>query len=188
VGAIFARVDRGSKPVLIEAFEDPRVIRGTFRKNAGHSYLVKEAGIVYVSVPFTELSQLADFRIRVIDASKSGGYATDPADVGALFDSPPASVPIIGDIDGVSLRKHRDWMKVATTLGILAEVGHFEIHVDRAGQYRWNLLRASGEVVADSGQTYATREACEADIHWIRTHAASLVVVPLDLPGGKCIP
>ena len=188
VDPILSRVDLGGEPILIEAFGDPRVIRGTFQEGAGHSYLVEESGIVYVSVPFTELRQLSDLRIRVIDASKARVSATDPAAVSALFDSPPESMPIVGDIDGAALRKHRDWSKVATALGLPVELGRFEIYVDRAGQYRWHLRRASGEIVAESGQAYMTREACEADIHWIRTHVGSLGIVPLDLPGGTCAP
>ncbi len=108
--------------------------------------------------------------------------------VAALFDSTPESMPIIADFDGASMRKHPDWLKVATALGIPAEAGRFEIYVDRAGKYRWQLRRASGEIVADSDQEYATREACEADIQWIRTYVASIDIVGLDMSGGQCEP
>ena len=95
---------------------------------------------------------------------------------------------LVGDLGVESLKKHRDWLKVAATLGVPAEAGHFEVYVDRDGRYRWRLRHASGDIVADSGQVFPSREACEADVQWVRTHAASLRIVALDVPGGRCAP
>src|SRR5262249_43932253 len=124
-GAFFARVDVGHEPVLLEAFADPRVTRGTYRERVGHSFGLEESGIVSVSVPFTDLRELTDVRIRVIDFSKAGAFAGDPSSVAKLFDSPPDSSPIVADINAASLRKHPDWLKVATALGLPARAGCF---------------------------------------------------------------
>jgi len=186
VEPILARIDLATRPVLVEAFADPRVTRGTFRKDLGHSYGVEQSGVVHVSVPFDDLRQLAEVRIRVLDASNAGLGATEPVGVAALFDSPPDSVRVIGDVDTASLRKHPDWLKVAAAL-VPADPGRFEIYLDRAGEYRWRFRRASGECVADSGQGYASREACENDVRWVRSHAPSSPVVSLDLlEGTRC--
>lgn|SRR5262245_35244654 len=188
VGAVLTRVDVGGRPALVQAFADPRVTRGTYRKVVGHSYTIEESGLVYVAVPFSDLRQLTDVRIRVIDASKSRGSASDPGGVAALFDSPPDSMSLVADLDVESLKKHRDWLKVGTTLGVPAEAGHFEVYADRDGRYCWRLRRASGDIVADSGRGFPSREACEADVQWVRTYAASLRIVALDVPGGRCAP
>jgi uncharacterized protein YegP (UPF0339 family) len=186
---ILTRVDLAGQPILVEAFQDPRITRGTFRiEEAGHSYRTEDSGIVYVSVPFNEGRELSTLRIRVIDGSKDRAPATDPTAVAALFDNPPQSMPIVGDIDAASLRKHPDWLKIATALRLPAEAGRFEIYIDQEGRYRWRLQSTSGEIVADSSEAYPTREACEAGINWIRSHAASLEVVALDLGGGTGAP
>jgi len=188
VGGILARVDVGGRPALVQAFSDPRVTRGVYRREVGHSRGIEESGIVYVSVPFTDLRELADVRIRLLDASKSRASVNDVGGVARLFDSLPESMGLVADIDTGSLKKHHDWLNVAQTLGIPAEAGRFEIFVDRDGTHRWRLRRASGEVVAESGQSFASRDACERDIQWVRTHAARARIVSLDVPGNQCAP
>ena len=59
--------------------------------------------------------------------------------------------------------------------------GHYEIYVDRAKKYRWRLRRPGGLIVADSGQGYVTRAACEADLRWIIEWGARAPVRSLDL-------
>jgi uncharacterized protein YegP (UPF0339 family) len=188
IGPVFTRVDLAAEPVLVEAFADPRITRGTYREKVGHSYGVGESGIVYVSVPFTDVRELSDVRIRVIDTSKAGSFAGDPASVAAFFDSPPEPSPIVGDIGATALRKHPDWLKVATALALPAKAGCLEIYLDHEGRYRWRLRRASGEIVADGAGPFLTREACEADIAWVRAHAASIEVLGLDSNGGTSGP
>lgn len=40
----------------------------------------------------------------------------------------------------------------------------FQIYKDKAGEYRWRLLAAKNNIVADSGEGYKTRKECEKDI------------------------
>jgi len=166
--------------VLVQAF-DPRVTRGKYREGVGHSYLIEESGLIYVVVPFSDLRELSEVRIRIIDASKSREVATEPSAVVAIFDSPPDSMSLVCDISADTLKKQPAWLKVAATLGVLAEAGHFEIHLDRDRRYRWRMRRMTGDIVADSGRAFPNREACEADLQWVRQYAASLRIVALDI-------
>ena len=41
------------------------------------------------------------------------------------------------------------------------EKATFEIDEDRAGECRWRLLHVNGNIIADSGEGYASRQKCE---------------------------
>jgi uncharacterized protein YegP (UPF0339 family) len=187
VGPIFTRVDLATTPVLLEGFADPRVTRSTYREKLGHHYSRSATGIVEVSVPFTDVRELADIRIRLIDASTSQTTAGDPALVEGLFDRPRESMVVVGDIGAASLRQHPDWLKVAARLGLPAVPGCIEIYLDAEKRYRWRICRASGDVLAESAKAYETREACEADVAWMRAHAGSLEVCAADTTGRTCL-
>jgi uncharacterized protein YegP (UPF0339 family) len=186
VEPILARVDVAGRLVLVQAIADPRITRGTFRKELGHHYGVADSGTFYVSAPFSDVRDLSEIRIRVIDASRSRGSATDPDSVAALFDRTPDSMSIIADIGATVLQTHRDWTKVATELALPTEVGRFEIYIDSSRAFRWRLKRSGYGIVGESAHAHPTREACEEEIRWIRAQAESLSVVPLDVPGGGC--
>lgn len=188
VGPIFTRVDTGTTPVLLEAFADPRVTRSTYREKVGHHYGRSDSGLVYVSVPFTDIRDLTDIRIRVIDASTARDTVGDPAFVAALFDRPPESMQVVGDVTAASLRQHPDWLTVAPALGLAAVAGCIEIYIDPEKRYRWRIRRVSGEVVAEGARSHGTRDACEADVAWVRAHVASLEVIASDATGGACGP
>ena len=174
VGEIIARVDLGDRAVLIESFADPRVTRGTYRPQVGHAFRGEESGIVHVSVPFTNLSELDDVRIRVIDTGKSGRGVFDVASVSALFDKPGEGTAVVADINAATLFKHPDWSKVVAQETTAA--GVFEIYALESGQFGWRLRRA-GEIIAEASRPFATRQACVEEIKWIQTHAESLRVV-----------
>ena len=44
----------------------------------------------------------------------------------------------------------------------------FQVYKDKAGEYRWRLLADSKTIVADSGEGYKTRKACELDIDRVK--------------------
>jgi uncharacterized protein YegP (UPF0339 family) len=186
VEPILVRVDVAGRLMLVQALADPRITRGTFRKELGHHYGVADSGTFYVSAPFSDVRDLSEIRIRVIDATRSRGPATDPDSVAALFDRTPDSMSMVADIGATALQAHRDWTKVATELALPTEAGRFEIYIDPSGGFRWRLKRAGYGIVAESAHAHPTREACEEEIRWLRTQAASLSVVPLDVPGGGC--
>jgi uncharacterized protein YegP (UPF0339 family) len=185
---IFARVDVGTATVLVEGFADPRVARSTFREKVGHHYGVAPSGIVHVSVPYTDVRELAEVRIRVIDGTTaaqqpSGG---DPKAVAAVFDDPPASMHVVADVLAASLRRHPDWGKVAVAIGLPTTHGCFQIQRGADGRFRWRLRRANGDLVAESASDYPTREACEADIAWLKANACDLDILASEGDPGSC--
>ncbi|MEZ0068151.1 uncharacterized protein YegP (UPF0339 family) [Streptacidiphilus sp. MAP12-20] len=48
--------------------------------------------------------------------------------------------------------------------------GKFEVHQDKAQEFRFTLKASTGEVIAMS-EPFATREACEKSIESVRKHA-----------------
>jgi uncharacterized protein YegP (UPF0339 family) len=184
-GPVFARVDVGTAPVLVEGFADPRVTRSTYREKVGHHFGVAPAGIVHVSVPFTDVRELAELRIRVIDATTAQPSGGDPKSVTGIFDSPPPSMHVIADVPAATLRHHPDWVKVAETIGLPVRPGCFEVYRAADGRYRWRLRRANGDVVAESAAAYPTREGCDADIGWVRANAEAIDVTGADSGSGS---
>lgn len=46
----------------------------------------------------------------------------------------------------------------------------YVIYTDRAGEFRWQLLAANNQVIADSGEGYTTKASCQ---HGISLNKAS---------------
>ncbi len=57
--------------------------------------------------------------------------------------------------------------------------GRFEIFIDKAGEYRFHLKAANGEVIAAS-QGYTSKGACLKGIESIRTNAPTAEIVEID--------
>jgi len=47
----------------------------------------------------------------------------------------------------------------------------FEMYEDEAGQYRWRLVHDNGNIIADSGEGYATRQKCRQGIDSVKANA-----------------
>ena len=56
----------------------------------------------------------------------------------------------------------------------------FEVFEDRAGQYRWRLVHTNGNIIADSGEGYATRQKAEQGIASVKQNAPDADVVDAD--------
>ncbi len=48
----------------------------------------------------------------------------------------------------------------------------FEIYRDRGGEWRWRLVHENGEILADSGQGYASRQKARQGVESVRNNAA----------------
>ncbi|GAA2532460.1 YegP family protein [Microbacterium sp. YY-03] len=57
--------------------------------------------------------------------------------------------------------------------------GKFEVWVDKAGDYRWNLKAGNGEVIATS-QGYASKASALNGIDSVRRNAADADVVEIE--------
>jgi len=53
----------------------------------------------------------------------------------------------------------------------------FEVYEDEAGQYRWRLVHDNGNIIADSGEGYATQQKCRQGIDSVKTNAPEADVV-----------
>jgi uncharacterized protein YegP (UPF0339 family) len=55
----------------------------------------------------------------------------------------------------------------------------FEIYEDRAGQWRWRLIHSNGNIVADSGEGYATKSKAKEGIEAVKIGAADADVAEI---------
>jgi len=53
----------------------------------------------------------------------------------------------------------------------------FEIYVDSADEYRWRLVHDNGNVIADSGEGYSTKQKARQGIESVKTNAPGAYVV-----------
>jgi hypothetical protein len=58
----------------------------------------------------------------------------------------------------------------------------FEIYEDRGGNWRWRLVHDNGNIIADSGEGYASRQKCQQGLESVRANAPDADVVRLDDP------
>ncbi|MDH5019278.1 HVO_2922 family protein [Halobacterium rubrum] len=56
----------------------------------------------------------------------------------------------------------------------------FELYEDEAGQYRWRLEHDNGNIIADSGEGYASKQKAREGIESVKTNAADADVEELD--------
>lgn len=177
---IITRIDVGGRPVLVQSSADPRVVRGTHRDDRGHSFLLADAGILYVSVPFTEAIELGTVRIHIAEL-EGVAVARDPVSLAQAFDDPPPGACPLGTVTAPDLERHPDWEQVARALGFEAPPGCFEIHQGDDGRFHWCLRRRDGRVMACSPTGHEERRACEQELRWVRERAAACLVRARDL-------
>ena len=53
----------------------------------------------------------------------------------------------------------------------------FELFVDSADQWRWRLVHTTGNIIADSGEGYASRQKCKQGLESVKENAADADVV-----------
>ena len=53
----------------------------------------------------------------------------------------------------------------------------FELFVDSADQWRWRLVHTNGNIIADSGEGYASRQKCKQGIESVKQNAPEAEVV-----------
>lgn len=183
-GPIYVRIDVAGKPVLLQAFPDPRICRGVNQPKLGHFFHVVDSALMFVTVPFDDERELAELRVRILDATHSGLAPVARQRILHLFDRPPQGAVTLGDFGYDTLRSHVDFVKVAKTLGWIVAPGSFEIIVEPNGRFRWRIRRSDNTIMAQSAQEFATRAACEEDIRWVKANAMSSPISAHDSPGN----
>lgn len=179
----------GGRVVLVESFDDPRILRGIAPPQMiGHHFGVAPAGTLYVSIPFSQVAELTDVRVRLAARADLPTASIDAATVAGLVDA--KGVRPIVELGTAQLRAHRDWAGVAKALGLPSHDGRFEIYVDGAGEHRWRLRGPGGAVVAECSRGFATRAQCEEELAWLRANARTMPVTSLDVgsPGTSSTP
>ena len=53
----------------------------------------------------------------------------------------------------------------------------FEVYQDRADEWRWRLVHDNGNVIADSGQGYTTRQSALDGIESVKRNAPEATVI-----------
>ena len=48
----------------------------------------------------------------------------------------------------------------------------FELYEDNAGEYRWRLVHDNGNIIADSGEGYASKQKARQGIDSVKNNAA----------------
>lgn len=56
----------------------------------------------------------------------------------------------------------------------------FEVFQDNAGEWRWRLVAANGNIIADSGEGYQSKQGVKRGIDSVKRSAASAEVRVLD--------
>ncbi|MFC7175762.1 HVO_2922 family protein [Halosegnis marinus] len=52
----------------------------------------------------------------------------------------------------------------------------FELYEDKEGKYRWRLRHANGNIIADSGEGYASKQKAKQGIESVRKNAPDAAV------------
>ncbi|MFC3476831.1 HVO_2922 family protein [Halobacterium litoreum] len=53
----------------------------------------------------------------------------------------------------------------------------FHVYEDSAGQYRWRLVHRNGNIIADSGEGYASKQKAKQGLRSVQDNAADADVV-----------
>ena len=56
----------------------------------------------------------------------------------------------------------------------------FEVYEDAADEWRWRLVHDNGNVIADSGEGYASKQRARGGIESVKTNAADAPVETVD--------
>jgi uncharacterized protein YegP (UPF0339 family) len=53
----------------------------------------------------------------------------------------------------------------------------FELFTDKSGQWRWRLRHTNGNIIADGGEGYASRQKCKQGIESVKQNAPDAEIV-----------
>jgi uncharacterized protein YegP (UPF0339 family) len=52
----------------------------------------------------------------------------------------------------------------------------FELYKDSKGEFRWRLIASNGQMIANGGEGYKSKESCKAGIESVKQNAPSAVI------------
>jgi uncharacterized protein YegP (UPF0339 family) len=53
----------------------------------------------------------------------------------------------------------------------------FELYTDNSDQWRWRLVHSNGNIIADGGEGYASRQKCKQGVESVKQNAPDADVV-----------
>lgn len=56
----------------------------------------------------------------------------------------------------------------------------FEVYEDNAGEWRWRLVATNGNIIADSGEGYVSKQGAKRGIRSVKTAAPDAQVTVVD--------
>lgn len=175
-----AAVTRGDEVVHLSRVPDPFVQRGIRIDRTGpHHFGESAEGRAVVAVPFGSITELTHSMLHVLDLGPrrvAADAESLSSELGRRLDK-GSGVRTLG-FDAITASPQ--WATVGPLLGLAVDPARFEVYQDRAGQWRWRLRRAGGEVVAASSDSFVTRAEAEAEVTWIRRHAGGSPTTALD--------
>jgi uncharacterized protein YegP (UPF0339 family) len=174
-----ARVDVDGRPVLVESFEDPRLVRGiATEEHPTHFYLREPTGTLEIDVPLPAEAPVEAVTVHIADVSGVRERPTTPEGLAELF-SNGEELRKRATIGTAELLAHPDVADIAEAIGLSAASAAFEVYRDRRRSFRWRLRRANGQIIAASGQSFPSQHACEADVRRVRENAP---IAPIRYP------
>jgi len=60
----------------------------------------------------------------------------------------------------------------------------FEVYTDRREDWRWRLVHDNGNIIADSGEGYASRQKCVQGLESVKQNAPDAAILTVDEPTG----
>lgn len=126
--------------------------------------------------------RIATFFRRLADRIGRGEAVAVDDDQRVAVEVPPEpemGVTLVREDGDVSLEVEVDWDETDGTVetGTATSKARFEVYGDSAGDYRWRLVHRNGNIIADGGEGYASKQKAEQGLESVRKNGPGAYVV-----------
>ena len=124
---------------------------------------------------------IASYLRRIADALRRGERVPADEEQTVTVD-PPAETDLEVEVeregDDVSLEIEMEWEEAEGDIetDIAASKATFDLYEDSAEEWRWRLVHDNGEIVADGGQGYSSKQKAKQGLRSVRQNAPGAVV------------
>jgi len=94
-------------------------------------------------------------------------------------DEPELEVELEREDETVSLELELEWedARSAVETDVVASKARFELYEDAGEKYRWRLRHDNGNIIADSGEGYASKQKAKQGLESVRSNAPGAYIV-----------
>ena len=137
---------------------------------------------IHESTEVQKRRRLATFFGRLADRFRRGEAAPVDDDQSVTIE-PPAEAELDVELsregDDVRLEVGLEWPEGdgEVDTDVVASKARFDVYEDAGGKYRWRLVHRNGNVIADSGEGYASRQKAEQGLESVRRNAPGAYTV-----------